>query len=135
MLEIDAIKNINDFKQQLNLILIEYIQWQEPRLSFGKFSRAQVPSLTDIMIEKGIDITAIGEYIWTPKFLYGSQVDQKIVENQVFLYQDGRVVLFRKLDLTYKCTFDFSRYPNDFQVCPIIPYVQNWPERIVKLKK
>ena len=46
MVEIDSVDAINDFKQQFQLILIEYIQWMDERLAFESMPASKIPGVT-----------------------------------------------------------------------------------------
>ena len=54
-------------------------------------------------------------------------------ENQYYLFPSGLMFWTRKIELAFKCPFDFELYPNDKQVCPIAPIIKRYSNDTITL--
>jgi hypothetical protein len=70
-------------------------------------------------------ISAI-DYLWKPIIEYYPEVGIEIMSQELYLSPNGKAERVRKIKATFKCTFDFSKYPNDLQTCYIQPYLTRY---------
>ena len=89
--------------------MIEEIKWVDTRLVYNE----SVPDVTDYHLTHWIDLASGADSIWKPTITYNDHVKVEVKENQYYLFPTGMVFWVRKLELAFKCPFDFVYYPND----------------------
>ena len=117
---------------QYSLIVREYVKWIDPRLKYSDF-QDKAKSISDYHKTHWIDVTSEKDEFWLPSIVYQDLVDKTLQEEQYYMTPAGRILIMRKFRMTFKCTFDFSLYPNDYQECFIRPYVNGYSNKEVML--
>jgi hypothetical protein len=94
-MEFDTIGQIADFTQQLTVVFIEIIHWDDPRLQYTKYA---IPELTPYHKTHWIDFLTSKNEIWLPKIDYARNVDMSIQSEQIYVYNNGAYVPLASLN-------------------------------------
>ena len=112
------IKEVNDEKQTVKIMMYLRIKWLEPRLEINENSSAWSVPATGLPYSSDIL-----EYLWYPDLEINGM--ERFESNDILkpmagvvIHQTNIIGYYVLVDVTISCKMNFDRYPLDFHECP-----------------